>query len=200
MTLNGKGLFNYIVEPKNGRTTSEHMVGDKKLILNTELQNHFYTSRLGVVKATPIVEELGLQNGDEVIVHHNVFRRFYDVRGNEKNSRSYFTEDLYFVQPDQVFAYKRNGEWHSLPGFCFVKPIKETKMFSIDHEKPGIGIVKYSDGTVEQGALVGFKQGTEYEFHIEKERLYRIPSNLITIKYEYQGDEEEYNPSWTQSS
>ena len=39
-----------------------------------------------------------------------------------------------------------------------------------------------------------------YEFFIEKERLYRIPSNLILMKYEYQGDEEEYNPSWTQSS
>ena len=37
-------------------------------------------------------------------------------------------------------------------------------------------------------------------FFIEKERLYRIPSNLILMKYEYQGDEEEYNPSWTQSS
>ena len=24
--------------------------------------------------------------------------------------------------------------------------------------------------------------------------------NLITIKYEYQGNEEEYNPSWTESS
>jgi hypothetical protein len=37
----------------------------------------------------------------------------------------------------------------------------------------------------------------EYEFIIEGQRLYRVPTNLITIKYEYQGDEEEYNPSWT---
>jgi hypothetical protein len=26
--------------------------------------------------------------------------------------------------------------------------------------------------------------------------MYRIFSNSITIKYEYQGDEKEYNPSW----
>ena len=40
----------------------------------------------------------------------------------------------------------------------------------------------------------------EYEFNIEGERLYRVPTNKITIKYEYQGNEEEYNPSWSQSS
>ncbi len=39
----------------------------------------------------------------------------------------------------------------------------------------------------------------EYEFNIEGQRLYRVPTNQITIKYEYQGDEEEYNPSSTQS-
>lgn len=195
-----RGVFNYIVSPKHGRTSSEKQVEGGKLILNTELQNHFYTSRLGIIESTPINDTLGLQPGDEVIVHHNVFRRFYDVRGVEKNSRSYFTENTFFVQPDQIFAYKRNGKWHSIEGFCFVKPIKETKMFSTEFEKPGIGIVKYSDGTVEKGSLVGFKQGTEYEFHIEKERLYRIPSNLITIKYDYQGDEEEYNPGWSQGS
>ena len=26
--------------------------------------------------------------------------------------------------------------------------------------------------------------------------MYRVPTNQITIKYEYQGNEEEYNPSW----
>ena len=56
--------------------------------------------------------------------------------------------------------------------------------------------VKYSDGIVETGDLIGFKPNSEYEFVVDGERLYRVLSNLITIKYEYQGDEEEYNPSW----
>ena len=133
-------------------------------------------------------------------MHHNVFRRFYDIRAKEKNSRSFLNENEFIVQPDQIFAYKRNGEWKCVDGYCFVKPIKETEKFSINKEKEGVGIVKYTDGVVEQNSLVGFKPGLEYEFFIEKERLYRIPSNLILMKYEYQGDEEEYNPSWTQSS
>ena len=35
---------------------------------------------------------------------------------------------------------------------------------------------------------------------VDSERLYRVLSNFITIKYEYQGNEEEYNPSWAKSS
>ena len=66
-------------------------------------------------------------------------------------------------------------------------------------EQPSIGIIKYASDSFETGALVGFKPGMEYEFNIEGQRLYRVPTNQITIKYEYQGDEEEYNPSSTQS-
>jgi len=193
-------IFNFIISPRAKRTTGIKKVNDSELMLNTELQNHHYVSRLGIVKKTPLALDTEIRVGDEVIVHHNVFRRFYDVRGNEKNSRSYFKEDEYFLAPDQVFAYKRNGKWNCIEGYCFVKPIKEDKMFSIDFEKKNIGIVKYSDGTVEKESLIGFKPGLEYEFFIEKERLYRVPSHLILIKYEYQGNEEEYNPSWTQSS
>ena len=45
--------------------------------------------------------------------------------------------------------------------------------------------------------LVGFTPKSEYEFIIDKEKLYRIKTEDISIKYEYQGNEEEYNPSLT---
>jgi hypothetical protein len=141
-----------------------------------------------------------LKEGDDVIVHHNVFRRFRDVRGNEKDSKNYLSEDVYTIQADQIYAFKRNGEWKALKGFCFVKPIKEDKMFSVDFEKPLIGIVKLGNDEIEKESLVGFKPNSEYEFVIEGQRLYRVPTNSITIKYEYQGNEEEYNPSWASSS
>jgi hypothetical protein len=70
-------------------------------------------------------------------------------------------------------------------------------------EKEGIGVLYASDpklDTLKPGDLVGFKPGAEYEFIIGKHRVYRVPTNSITIKYEYQGNEEEYNPSWTKSS
>ena len=38
-----------------------------------------------------------LKKGDEVIVHHNIFRRWYNMRGEEKNSSTHFKDNLYFV-------------------------------------------------------------------------------------------------------
>jgi hypothetical protein len=198
-----KGVFDFVIMPKEDRYNNTKAVGDKELILNTELQNHNFVSRIGIVMATPNPNPTGIREGDEVILHHNVFRRFRDIRGEEKNSRSYYKNNMYFVSPDQIFAYKRIIKWIPLNGFNFVKPIKEDKMFSINFEKPLVGILKYKDPSlkeVTEGDLVGFKPGAEYEFLIDKEKLYRVPTNLITIKYEYQGNEEEYNPGWAASS
>ena len=44
-------------------------------------------------------------------------------------------------------------------------------------------VVKYSDGTVEVGDLIGYRPRTESEFIVDGKRLYRVLSNLITIKY-----------------
>ena len=192
-----QSVFSYLVSPKGKRTTGEITIDGKELLLNTELQNHEYTNRIGTVLNVPLIGNTVIEVGDEIIVHHNVFRRFRDIKGKEKNSKNYLDEDTYMVQPDQVYAYKRDGKWKALDGFCFVKPLKSKDMFSLDKERPLIGIVKYGNDIIDNGTLVGFRPGMEYEFMIEGQRLYRVPTNLITIKYEYQGDEEEYNPSWT---
>ena len=192
-----QSVFSYLVSPKGKRTTGEITIDGKELLLNTELQNHEYTNRIGTVLNVPLIGNTVIEVGDEIIVHHNVFRRFRDIKGKEKNSKNFLQEDMYMVQPDQVYAYKRDGKWKALDGFCFVKPLKSKDMFSLDKERPLIGIVKYGNDIIDNGTLVGFRPGMEYEFMIEGQRLYRVPTNLITIKYEYQGDEEEYNPSWT---
>jgi hypothetical protein len=195
-----KSVYNFVVKPKGQRYNNTKKVGDSELILNTEIFNHHFTNREAVVISTPIVGDTDIKPGDTVIVHHNVFRRWHDVKGIERNSRSYFNESTYFINQDQIFLYKRNNKWIAPKGYCFVKPLKAVDQFNIESEKPLQGIVKYSDGTVEVNDLIGFRPTSEYEFTIDGERLYRVLSNFITIKYEYQGDEEEYNPSWAKSS
>jgi len=191
-----KSVYNFVVTPKGERYNNKKKVGNSELILNTEIFNHQYVNRIAIVKSIPLIGGTDIQPGDEVIVHHNVFRRWHNVKGIEKNSRSYFNESTYFINHDQIFLYKRNEKWTAPRGYCFVKPLKAIDQFNIESEKPLQGIVKYSDGTVEVGELVGFRPSSEYEFIVDNERLYRVLSNFITIKYEYQGDEEEYNPSW----
>ena len=195
-----KSVYNFVVTPKGDRYNNTKEVDGGKLILNTEIFNHQYVNREAIVVSTPMVGQTDIKPGDTVIVHHNVFRRWHDVKGREKNSRSYFNESTYFIAQDQIFLYKRDDEWKAPKGYCFVMPLKATDQFNIESEKPLQGIVKYSDGTVKVGDLIGFRPSSEYEFVVDSERLYRVLSNFITIKYEHQGNEEEYNPSWAQSS
>ena len=194
-----KSVYNFVVTPIGERYNNTKKVGDSELILNTEIFNHQYVNRKASVISTPIIGETDIQAGDDVIVHHNVFRRWHNVKGIEKNSKSYFNESTYFISQDQIFLYKRYWEWKTPKGYCWVKPLKATDQFNIEQEKPLQGIVKYSDGTVNVNDIVGFTPNSEYEFVVDGERLYRVLSKFITIKYEYQGDEEEYNPSWAQS-
>ena len=195
-----KSVYNFVVAPVGARYNNTTKVGDLELIINTEISNHNYVNREAVVISTPIIGDTSIKPGDTVIVHHNVFRRWYNVKGEEKNSRCFFDESTYLINHDQIFLYKTDEEWIAPKGYCFVKPIKDIDTFNTEVEKPLQGIVKYSDGTVKVNDLVGFRPSSEYEFVVDGERLYRVLSNFITIKYEYQGDEEEYNPSWAQSS
>ena len=123
----------YIVSPMGDRYNNSVRVGEKELVLNTEIFNHQYINRLAKIIATPLLFQSPLKVGDEVIVHHNVFRRWTDVKGREKNSRSYWKEDKYFVSKDQVFLYK-NKDWKAMPGFSFIKPLKSINKYDIHKE------------------------------------------------------------------
>ena len=170
----------FIVSPIGDRYNNSIRVGEKELVVNTEVFNHQYVNRLARVIATPLLFQSPIKVGDEVIVHHNVFRRWHDVKGREKNSRSYWKEDKYIVSEDQIFLYKRKN-WITTPGYSFIKPLKAINKFNIEDERPLIGIIKYSDGTFNKEELVGFRPNSRYEFIINGERLYRVINNFITI-------------------
>ena len=191
-----KAYKDFIISPIGDRYNNSTKIGEKELILNTEIFNHQYVNRLAKVIATPLLFQSPINVGDEVIVHHNIFRRWHNVKGEEKNSRSYWKENKYLVTKDQIFLYNEKA----MPGYSFIKPLKSVNKFNIEDERPLMGVVKYSDGSFNKEELIGFRPGSEYEFIINGERLYRVMNNFITIKYEYQGNEEEYNPSWAQSS
>jgi len=193
-------LYDFIVEPKGKRYNNTKQIGDKELILNSKIFDHRYINREAKVLGIPKLVKTNIKLNETIIVHHNVFRRWHNQHGIEKNSRSYVDENTYAVREDQIFAYKRNDKWNALKGYCFVKPIKSHDKLSIDKEQPLVGIMKYCDNDIKNiqvGDLIGFTPNSKFEFIIDGERLYRVLTKEISIKYEYQGDEKEYNPSWT---
>ena len=196
-----RGLYYFIVKPVESRYNNIKKIGDKELITNTENFTHQNVNRNAIVLSVPKGIDTDIKPGDEVIVHHNVFRRWKDVRGVEQDSKGYFKENQYFVQQDQLYLYKSKNHWKSIDDYCFIKPIKSLDDYSLDKEQPLVGILKYTNkhnylSSLNEGDLVGFVPRSEYEFIINGERLYRVLTKAITIKYEYQGKETEYNPSW----
>ena len=166
-----RSISDFIIKPKNKRYNNTKQIDGSELLLNSEISDHRYVSRNAIVLALPIAYKGNIKIGDEIIVHHNIFRRWYDVRGIERNSRSYYKENKYFVKPDQIFLYKRNNKWQTPEGYCFIKPIVSNNI--IEKEVPLRGIVKHVDKEltdIEKEDLIGFTPSSEYEIIIGGER------------------------------
>ena len=199
-----KSLYDFIVKPLGERYENEIKVGDKTLVLNTKIESFKSVNNLAVVVETPKAIKTSIKVGDIIVIHHNVFRVFYDMKGVKKNSRSYFKDDLYFCAIDQIYLYKNEGNWKTFGDRCFVTPIKSRDSLTLDKEEKLIGILKYGNKSLEAlkinpGDLIGYTPNGEWEFLIEGERIYCMKSNDIVIKYEYKGDEVENHPSWENS-
>ena len=194
-----KSLHHFIIEPKGSRYSNTKDVEGKNLIINSENQNHEFVNRKGIVLSTPIAHDTDIKQGAEVIVHHNVFRRWSDVKGRDKNSKAFLSDNKYLVSPDQLFLYKNDKDWKPLKGFCFVQPLLNDNKFEETKEHPDRGVVVYTDGVYEKGEVVGYTPFSQYEFIIDGQRLFRVYNKFITIKYGHQGSKETYNPSWAQS-
>ena len=160
-----KSLYNFIVKPYKSRYDNIRKIGDKTLIINTTIENHQFVSKKAVVVSVPAAFDSQIKPGDKVYVHHNLFRRWYDQKGNERNSSSYFKDDLYFASIDQIYMY--NDKCHL--NYFFVKPILNTNTLDVIKEEPNIGIVKYTNSSLESigitpETLVTFTPSSEFAF------------------------------------
>jgi len=196
-----KSLYDFIIKPLGDRYENEIKIGDKTLVLNTKIESFKSVNNLAVVVETPKAFKTSIQKGDIVLIHHNVFRVFYDMKGVKKNSRSYFKDDLYFCAIDQIYLYKNKGSWKSFGDRCFVMPLKNEDILTNYKEQKLIGILKYGNKSLEAleinpGDVVGFTPNSEWDFIVDEQRVFCMKSNDIVIKYEHQGNQVEYNPSW----
>jgi hypothetical protein len=196
-----KSLYHFIIKPVDERYENIKKVNDKELIINSNIENHIFVSKKAVVVSTPAAYTTEINIGDQVYIHHNILRRYYDIKGKEKNSSTYFKDNLYFVAPGQIYMYNLKPHLD----YCFVKPLKNQSILENRKEQPNIGIVKYSNKCLEtlgitSETLITFTPNSEFEFIIDGERLYCMKSNDIALTHEYQGNEKENNPSWAKSS
>jgi len=196
-----KSIYRFLIKPKKERYNNTIELNGQELIINTKIETFESVSKNAIVEIVPEAFKTKIKPGDEVVLHHNVFRRFYDMKGREKNSASFFKDDLFFCDIEQIYLYKNNNSWKTNLNYCFVKPLKNDDKMTLEKEKPLKGIIKYSNDKlssngIKSGDLITFTPNSEFEFIIEGERLYCMKSNDIAIRHERKGNEEEYNPSW----
>ena len=200
-----RSLYDFIVEPVGDTYENEIEIENVKIILNTKIESFKFVNNVAKVIKTPLAFKTSIKVGDTILIHHNVFRTFYDMKGVKKKSRSYFKNNQYFCALDQVYLYKSNSKWTSINDRCFIKPLKSESNFKFDKEQSLIGILKIGNSSLEalgihEGDTVGYTPYGEYDFVVDKKRLYCMKSNDIVIKYGNKENQTEYNPSWANSS
>jgi len=185
-----KSPFYFIAKPVNGkRYDNTKDIGGVEFIVSTSEEDHKFSNRFAEVVELPLGYKGPIKEGDTLLVHHNVFKFYNDMRGRQKSGKSFFKDDLFFIETEQFFMYKQNGKWNAYDRFCFVKPVPVTESYIKKPftNEPLVGLMKYPneyllERGIKEGDMVCFSPDSEYEFTVDDEKLYRMYDHQITIK------------------
>ncbi len=166
--------FCFIAEPVGGNRYDS--VSDSGIVLSASQEDHTATNRMAKVISVPVYYKGPVVPGDTLLVHHNTFRKYYDMKGRERNGPSYFRDNMYFIFDDQYFMYKHDDVWMAPDPYCFIRPTEEPLMGEIAY----INTEMLAMG-MEIGDIVSFQPESEYEFNIDGEKLYRMFTKNICL-------------------
>jgi len=185
-----KSPFYFIVTPLKGkRYDNTKDISGIEFIVSTSEEDHKFSNRYAVVIETPLGYAGPIRPGDTLVVHHNAFKFYNDMKGRRRSGKSFFREDVFLIEDDQFYMYKNDDGWNAYDRYCFVEPMSATesyikKPFS---EEPLMGIMKYPnqyliDRGVVSGTPICFSPDSEYEFTIDGKKMYRMFDHQIAIK------------------
>ena len=181
-----KPRYGYLISPSGSEYNNTKKIGGVDFVVNTTIEDASFVNRVGIMMQSMSGD---IPEGSEVIVHHNVFRTYRDMKGRKRKSNEYFRDNAYLVDPGRVYLYKLNGEWRSANDWCFVRPIdyiQDSEILRTDKEQKHTGVVVYSNPNLEalgikSGTMVGFTKNSEYGFDIDGQKLYRMQTSDICL-------------------
>jgi len=182
--------FYFIAKPLKGkRYDNTKDISGVEIVVSTSEEDHMSSNRYAEVVEVPLGYNGPITPGDILLVHHNVFKYYNDMKGRQKSGKSFFRDDNFFIEMDQFFMYKKGSTWNTHDKYCFVKPLPAIDCYikKLFTNEPLMGIMKYpneyliSKG-IKAGDVVCYKFDAEYEFTVDDEKLYRIMDHQITIK------------------
>lgn len=180
-----KSPYMFIVKPQDGKRYANINDG---LIVSTSQEDHRFSTRVAEVVELPINYTGPVKKGYLLLVHHNVFKFYYDMRGRQKSGRSFFKDDLFFVDHMQFFMYHDGIRWNAHDKYCFIKPVdtKDSIIKKNTSEEPLVGTIRYindqlKDFGLKEGDEVYYAPDSDYEFTVDGEKLYRMFTDNITV-------------------
>ena len=177
--------WDYLITPYGQEYNNIRQIEGIDLIVNTSIEDATFVNRLGIVCAVPNGGQIPVDS--IVVVHHNVFRTYLDMKGNKRKSNEYFRDGYYLVNPNKIYMYNDGESWKTTEEYCFISPvdyIQDGEFYRSDKEKEDhVGIVRHGNiKGVDKNDMIGFTKNSEYEFNIDGEKVYRMKNSDICIK------------------
>ena len=92
-----KSPFYFIVESLiNKRYNNTKSISGLDVIISTSEEDYISSNRFAKVIEVPLGYKGPISSGDTLLVHHNVFKYYYDMKGNQKSGKSFFKDDKLF--------------------------------------------------------------------------------------------------------
>lgn len=173
----------FIVSPKHRRYKEAKEMGGVKFERVSSIEDAKDVSKEAIVVALPMNYTGEIEVGDEVIIHHNIFRSYYNVEGKLKQSRAHLYDEYFQVIPEELFLYRKNGEWKANDDFCFVTPITVDKDSVLAQDLEHTGVI-WASNEHKEGTRIGFTPESEYEVWVDGLLLYRMRNIDICLYIE----------------
>tara|TARA_E500000081_G_scaffold54685_1_gene57606 strand:- start:7322 stop:7867 length:546 start_codon:yes stop_codon:yes gene_type:complete len=174
----------YLITPHGKEYNNTKNLDGHSFVVNTSIEDVKYVNRVGVVVSSH--ENSEIPNGSLVVVHHNVFRTYLDMKGRQRKSNEYFRDEKYLVGPERIYMYNDGEGWKCTKEYVFVSPydyIQDDSIYqSNEKEEEHMGVIKHSS-FFPKGTRVGFTKNSEYEFELGGEKMYRMKVNDICVKF-----------------
>lgn len=177
----------FIVKPVNDqRYNNTKTINGIEFVVNATTESHLHANREAEVVELPMNYKGDIKKGDTLLVHHNVFKFYYDTKGRLASSGNFLKDNLFLVDQENFFMVKSDNTWRAVDRFCFVEPIPVTKTAFLKNtdEEPLTAIMRYPNEYlmslgVEPGDKVIFKPEMEYEFEVDGKKMYRMFDHVI---------------------
>jgi hypothetical protein len=184
-----KPRHQYLVRPLGEAYNNNKEIAGVKIVTNTSIEDAKFVNRIGVVVSVPINNTEEISVGDRVVLHHNVFRTYLNMKGKKTKSNEYFRDGLYLVGSDRIFLYNSGDSWKTISNYCFVKPVEKVQdksYIQIEKTQENTGELCFANDFLQSiglsdGQRVGFTKNSEYEFEIDGEKMYRMRNEDICL-------------------